>query len=229
LAKGNWFWLAGRPHEVVWPPRDLDNRRTQRLNRLVQRIEAEAEHLAAAGHPQLQQSLRETYQNGPYNRHPGELTVEDFRDFREPGLEVEEGDVDSQDPPREDVSNVAIPPEWAHRSGFTSLVRAARRAQNDLSLVFHDPERASLVVFGDAPRRVVEQVRDELSAHRYQVALAPHHGSQKVPSNALTAETCISQQGQSRHRHWRYHRGSHSNNGNCFSTLRDGDIVRSLR
>jgi hypothetical protein len=186
LAKGDCFRLAGCLHRVVWPPRHLDDRSTQRLNRLVQRIEAEAEHLAAAGYRQLQQSLRETYQNGPYNRHPGELAVEDFRDFGEPGLEVEEGDVDSQDPPREDASNVAIPPEWARRSEFASLVKAARRAQNDLSLVFHDPEGASLLVFGDAPRRVVEQVRDELSAHRYQVALAPHHGSQKVPGNAPT-------------------------------------------
>jgi hypothetical protein len=229
LAKGDCFRLAGRLHRVVWPPRDLDNRSTQRLNRLVQRIEAEAEHLATEGYPQLQQSLRETYQNGPYNRHPSELTVDDFRDFDEPGLEVEKEDVESQDPPREDASNLAIPPDWACRPAFTRLVKAARRAQNDLSLVFHDPEGASLLVFGDAPRRTVERVRGELSARRYQVALAPHHGSRKMPGNAPTAETCISQQGQRLHRHWHWHRDSHSNNDNCFNTPRDSDIVRSLR
>jgi hypothetical protein len=229
LAKGDHFWLAGRLHEVVWPPRHLDDRSTQRLNRLVQRIEAEARLLESEGYPRLQQSLRETYRNGPYNRHPRELTAEGFGDLGQPELEAEEGDEEPQDLLPDDATNLAVPPEWVCRPDFIRLVKAARRAQNDLSLAFHDPERASLLVFGDAPYRIVERVCGELSAHRYQVALAPHHGSRQVPSNAPTAETCVSQQGQRLQRCWHHHRDSHSNSGNCFNTLYDGDIVRSLR
>lgn len=75
LAKGAPFTLAGRRHEVVSPPQFLDERSTQRLNKLVLRIEAEADRLADEDHPQLKRSLRETYQNGPHNRHPGEVIV----------------------------------------------------------------------------------------------------------------------------------------------------------
>jgi glyoxylase-like metal-dependent hydrolase (beta-lactamase superfamily II) len=53
LVQGDSFSLAGRLHEVAWPPRRLEERITQRLNKLVQRIEDEAEQLARDGYPQL--------------------------------------------------------------------------------------------------------------------------------------------------------------------------------
>lgn len=118
--------------------------------------------------------------------------------------------------------------EWARRDDFSRLVKAARRAQNDLSLVFHDPERASLLVFGDAPPRIVERLSGELAARRYQVALAPHHGSHKVPGNTPAAEICVSQQGRHRGAGWPNHRDSHANNGQCVHT-RDGEVCRDLR
>lgn len=226
LASGDSFWLAGRIHEVVWPPRHLDQRNTQRLNRLVQQIEAEADRLASEGHPQLRRSLLETYRNGPFNRHPYDhaMTSPDSEGQRLEGIMRPEKWLGL--PP--DASVPAIPPEWARRPDFKRLVRRARAAQNDLSLVFHDPEHASLVVFGDAPYRIVKQVSGELNTQGYQVALAPHHGSQMVPGSTPTAETCISQNGSGLGPHWRHHRDSHFNNDNCVRTYQT-DIVRSLQ
>jgi len=226
LAKGDSLPLAGRPHEVAWPPRHLNERSTRSLNELVQRIEAEADRLHDAGFPQLKRSLRETYQNGPHNRHPGEVILADV-DFGQPGPGAGEGE-EPQDPQPDDAPGPPIPREWARRDYFRKLVKAARRAQNNLSLVFHDPERASLLVFGDAPYRIVERLSGELGARCYQVALAPHHGSHKVPGNTPAAETCVSQQGRQRGRDWRNHRGSHANNDNCVHT-RDHEVGLVLR
>lgn len=225
-AKDDSLSLAGRLHEVVWPPRHLNERSTQRLNKLVQRIDAEANRLAEEGYPQLKSSLRATYQNGPHNRHPGEVTVADL-DFGQSGPGAGEGMAELRDPRLADSPGPAIPREWARRDDFRKLVKAARRAQNDLSLVFHDPELASLLVYGDAPRRIVERLSGELGA-RYQVALAPHHGSHKVPGNIPAAETCVSQQGRRRGRDWPNHLGSHANNGKCVHT-REHEVNRVLR
>jgi len=227
LAKGARFPLAGRLHDVVWPPPYLDDQRTRRLDALVQQIDAEAELLAKQGHQRLQQSLSETYRNSPYNRHLDELNAADSRDFRNP-FPLAEGEEEPWNVRPDDPSDPAIPSEWADRRGFKNLVRRARAAQNDLSLVFHDPERASLLVFGDAPLYVVERVSDELSSHTYKVALAPHHGSRKVPDNIPTAEFCVSQQGRLLQRCWHYHWKSHVNSGNCHNTLYDGPIVQPL-
>jgi hypothetical protein len=226
LAKGDLFQLAGRFHEVVWPPQRLDERATERLNGLVQRIESEADRLANAGYPQLKRSIRETYRNGPYNWHSGEIIVADM-DFWPPELGApEEEEPEGLGPDGTPIP--AIPREWARRDDFRKLVKAARRAQNDLSLVFHDPERASLLVFGDAPYRVVDKVSGELNSHRYQVALAPHHGSQMVPGNIPTAEACVSQLGRRLRQHWHNHRDSHANNGNCLHT-RGLSVDKDLR
>jgi hypothetical protein len=231
LAKGAPFTLAGRLHEVVWPPQFLDERSAQRLNKLVQRIQAEADRLADEGYPRLKRSLRKTYQNGSHNQHPGqhpgEVIMADV-DFGQPGPGAGEGEEEPRDSRTGDVPVPAIPREWARRDDFRKLVKAARRAQNDLSLVFHDPERASLLVFGDAPRRIVERLSGELGARRYQVALAPHHGSHKVPGNTPAAETCVSQQGRHRGRDWPNHRDSHDSNGNCVHT-RDHEVYVVLR
>ena len=58
LAKGDPFLLAGRLHEVLWPPQHFDGSSTERLNLLVQRIEAEADSLYDEGYPQLKWSRR---------------------------------------------------------------------------------------------------------------------------------------------------------------------------
>lgn len=226
LAEGDPLQLAGRFHEVVWPPPQLDERSTQRLNTLVQRIESEADALADAGYPQLKRSLRETYQNGPHNRHSGEIILADM-DFEEPGRGARE-DGEQEGLRLNHTPAPAIPREWARRGDFRKLVEAARRAQNELSLVFHDRERASLLVFGDAPYPVVEMVSSELNSHHYQVALAPHHGSQEVPVNTPTAETCVSQLGRRLGQHWHYHRNSHANNDNCLHT-RHQSIGREMQ
>lgn len=114
LAEGDRFLLAGRLHEVVWPPRHLKERSTQRLNKLVERIEAEADRLAGEGYPQLKRSLRETYQNGPHNRHPGEVIVADV-DFGRPGPGAGEGEEKPRDPRPDNAPGPAIPRMGAPR------------------------------------------------------------------------------------------------------------------
>jgi hypothetical protein len=227
LARGDRFRLAGRLHEVVWPPSYLDKPGTRRLNRLVQDIEAEADVLDSLGYPQLKGSLLETYGSGSFNQYPRRSDVID------PDLEFQllKADVRHQELP--DTSpgapGRAIPLDWPRRRpNFKRLVRRARAAQNDLSLVFHDPEHASLVVFGDAPYWVVERVSGELNSRGYQVALAPHHGSQELPGNAPRAEACISQHGPNLGRHWWHHKNSHSNGAGCARTI-DDRIVRFLQ
>lgn len=229
LAQGDSFSLAGRPHEVVWPPRRLEERTTQRLNKLVQRIEKEAEQLAHDGYPQLQNSLRDAYQRGPYNRHPveKERAANNISDFVLPRLSSEEVGEPLRMVPDE-APDRAIPREKARSPEFKNLVKRARAAQNDLSLVFHDPLRASLPVFGDAPAPVVERVRHDLRADGYQVALAPHHGSRQLLNGAPNAESCISQAGRGLRQFWPNHTDSHLNCGNCLHTHEDGNITRNL-
>jgi hypothetical protein len=231
LARGDSFSLAGRSHKVVWPPERLDERATQRLNRLVQRIEEEAELLARNNYPQLRRSLHEAYQNGPYNRHPvpDEHLANDFRDSELPGLEAGDRDQWPQDMFPQDMPIPAIPPDWASKRDFKNLVKRARAAQNDLSLVFHDEAQSSLLVFGDAPAPIVERVREDLHTSGYQVALAPHHGSRRLWNSAPAAETCVSQGGRRMYQYWHNHKDTHLNSGDCRHTRDCGDIVRSMR
>jgi hypothetical protein len=211
LAEGDSFSLAGRIHEVVWPPVRLQERTTQRLNRLVERIEEEAARLAQNNYPQLQRSLDEAYANGPHNRNP-ERRNRVANDLRH-------------------ASKPAIPRDWARSSEFRKLRYEARTAQNDLSLVFHDPQQASLLVFGDAPPWIVQRASNHLPAGGYQVALAPHHGSQLLRPGAPYADTCISQCGQRLHRGWKKnHKHTHRNRGECIHTrVGSPSIVRYLR
>lgn len=51
----------------------------------------------------------------------------------------------------------------AFRERLRTASRKVAAANNDLSLVFHDPERRSLVVFGDIGGRALETVVDEAS------------------------------------------------------------------
>jgi len=230
LSQGDSFTLAGRLHDVVWPPRRLEEQTSQRLNKLVQRIEEEAQQLAHDGYPQLQNSLRDAYEDGLYNQHPvGEgRATNDLPDFAFPKLLSEEAGkphvLISDNSP-----DSAIPQEKARSPEFKNLVRRARAAQNDLSLVFHDQLRASLLVFGDAPARVVERVRHDLRTDGYQVALAPHHGSQQLRNGAPGAEACISQAGRGLRQFWPNHTNSHLNCGDCLHTHDNGDITRNLR
>lgn len=230
LARDSSFSLAGRLHEVVWPPPQFEDAATGRLNQLVQQIEDEAENLANDGYPRLQQSLREAYENSPFNRHP----VRDERANEFPGsmhreFDAEQRDKEPQYSLPDDALAPAIPPERAKSPDFRNLVRRAREAQNELSLIFHDAMQGSLLVFGDAPPHIVERVRCDLRSDGYQVALAPHHGSQPLLNSAPSAETCVSQGGRMRWRHWQNHTSTHLNCGDCIHTFNTSGIVRHLR
>jgi beta-lactamase superfamily II metal-dependent hydrolase len=231
LARGDGFSLAGRVHEVVWPPEWLDGPITRRLNEVVHQIDDFAGRLAEAGFPRLLESLQ-VYQHSPHDRRPVRYgrTAGDLSDLPHLELEGEGAYEEPEDLPIEDRSDAAIPANIVHDPEFKKLYRAARRAQNDLSLVFHDRERASLLVFGDAPPYVIENVRKDLNADGYDVALAPHHGSQELVNGAPPAETCVSQGGQWMRQYWHYHKNSHDNrSGKCLHTHDSGYILRRLR
>jgi hypothetical protein len=231
LARGDSFSLAGRLHKVVWPPRRLDEQSSQRLSQLVQRIEEQAEQLAHDGYPRLQDSLRDAYKGAQHSQHPvdQELGVDGLADPTLPMPLFGEEDEKSQGSIPDEMPGPAIPQEKARSPEFKNLVRRARAAQNDLSLVFHDPLRASLLVFGDAPASVVERVRSDLRGDGYQVALAPHHGTRKLQNGAPSAEACISQAGRGLRQFWPNHTGSHLNSGDCLNTYDDGDVTCNLR
>ena len=231
LAQGDSFSLAGRLHEVVWPPRRLDEGSSQRLSKLVQRIEEEAEQLAHDGYPRLQNSLREAYEGAQYNQHPvdKEHAADDLPDLPISMPSSGEEPARPQGLRPDEMAGPAIPQEKARNPEFKNLVRRARAAQNDLSLVFHDPLQASLLVFGDAPASVVERVRSDLRADGYQVALAPHHGTRQLQNGAPNAEACISQAGRGLRQYWPNHADSHLNSGDCLNTHDDGDVICNLR
>jgi hypothetical protein len=231
LARGDSFSLAGRSHEVVWPPRWLDEPNTQRLNRVVQEIEEFAERLADNGHPRLIESLR-IYQHGPHNRRPRPYwrLNTDYFDVCQLALQDEEDDEGIGDLHLRDAPEPAIPRELVNDTEFQKLYKKARAAQNDLSLIFHDHTEKSLLVFGDAPPNIVEYVRKDLSQSGYQVALAPHHGSRRLLHGAPLADTCVSQGGEDMRKRWCNHKSSHDNRDRCVHTHDEGDpIIRYLR
>jgi hypothetical protein len=97
------------------------------------------------------------------------------------------------------------------------LIERARALQNDLSLVFHDEEQGSLLVYGDAPSGLVRSLNLRLR-NSYRVLLAPHHGTIKMPGPS--AWFCIAQCGTDRFvALWKKNHvhGAHSLSSNCLS------------
>lgn len=231
LSKGDFLPLADHTFRALWPPPRLGGETTERLNRLVREIEDLADRLADRDFPRLRNAIAQVYsegfgareqaesqefpaqQEGDLDAFGPELSEEDFQEDEE-RLHAESDDRLAQYYP-EDM-----------REEVRRLARRARRANNDLSLVFHDELANLLIVFGDAPPRVVEQICQELPAREYYALLAPHHGTQNVPQYLPSARVCVAQVGARAHLWERRHLGFHNNwYGSCVATARDGAVT----
>jgi len=197
--------LAGREYSVLWPPPRLDAEGTERLSRLLYDIEA-----VGAEHPEFDDVLREAYERKPFD------PLRDSRlrpDTAEP-VPLGEDDVDTPDdelgegdegaPGSRDGSGApsVLPGRWTRDPAHKALIGRARSAKNDLSLVFHDPDRRGLVAFGDAPEWVVDRLAPSLGPGGYANMLAPHHGSHSTSPSTPRVCVCVAQGGRRMFPHW---------------------------
>ena len=209
-AAGDWMWVAGRAHHVVWPPQALGAPATTRANNVVSQIRDLAHRLASQGHPQLRDALAKAYDQQAFGRqHNGEGISPDGLDDEKPVRRPEEYlrasfgktdniHADTQAWGRRVISDEAsnnesaVLPAALLTQAERKLVNAARRLQNYLSLVFHDPVHRSLLAYGDAPRSVVTKVKAKVHPW-YQSILAPHHGTQTMPPGTSGSTWCVAQ------------------------------------
>jgi hypothetical protein len=183
LSRGDTFFLAGREHQVLWPPKALDQDSTRRLDAIVEQIRGLAASLAERGHPVLSHALDAVYSelvpdeasdlpDGPGRSDDAAAArAEEARALPAEDGEDEEADDDAHDEEDADpdhegdaaagTSAGAFPEDVVADPEFKKLVQRARAAQNALSLVFHDAERRSLIAFGDAPPQIVAELAQD--------------------------------------------------------------------
>ena len=203
VAKGDTIELAERPYIVEWPPRELSGKVVNEALSVLAAIE----DIAASNTP-FQAALNEAYsriEDGAFGPSEGseDAEGEEWGELLDGSGSDEEVFAETTDPLDADKktddpiagvvvggNSSGIPILDKERHG--PLIRSARRLQNLLSLVFHDREDRSLIVYGDAPEKVVELLAPSL--HRtYTVQLAPHHGTHAMPWNAPSSIFCIAQ------------------------------------
>jgi hypothetical protein len=218
-AAGDTIEIAGRSLEVVWPPRAFGGPLTGEAASIVEAIERLAERLRTQNYPELSSALHNAYQHRTFTPRafrqeapgtPHGLVEGDFSLADDIEVDVA---VDVDDEPVEDRR--PIPKELLDAED-RRLVRQARKLQNFLSLVFHDPYTGSLLVYGDVPEQVVAHLNAELCPS-YTAVLAPHHGTHAMPPGAPEGFWCVAQGGAGEyHALWRgKHRRTHTL-GDCL-------------
>lgn len=218
------FAAVGRRWRVLWPPRELPPHQLAALNGAVHDIERLAEKLAAAGDSNLKDNL-EAARESPLSRDAPEEGDPDAA----PSLPVPDDDMegeeesydhDSEPPDRfPDLGEIPVD----HRAEFARVSRRLARANNNLSLIFHDDEQ-QLIAYGDAKEPVLRRALAGSPSH-FRVALAPHHGTATVPSVGFpSAEACVSQAGARHRQLWCRHVESHGQERSCVNTADVGTI-----
>ena len=215
VARGNTIELAGRPYAVVWPPRNVSGAVADEAAGILKEIED-----LAADNPLLREALNKAYSQadgGAFGPFDGEQDGEDYdlsEEFDGRGSNDEDldamtdpfdGDDDAND--RLALSRLDGQPSGTpilKEKDHGSLIKRARHLQNLFSLVFHDSEGQSLIVYGDAPEKVVESLIPGLQ-HWYLVQLAPHHGTHAMPLRAPVSRFCVAQCSPSQRRAWSKH------------------------
>jgi hypothetical protein len=223
VAQGDTIELAGRSHRVEWPPRTLGGTAAEKARSVLAQIET-----IARANPRFGKLLEDAYSRldeSPFGisdpRAHDELAglhelIEDAsvnraEDSRMPSRADQEDDGDADDLSVEDTTDgkpsIRQDEAWEpvlDRQDHRVLIRDARKLQNELSLVFHDSELRSLIVYGDAPEKVIEALAPSLHTS-YGVQLAPHHGTHAMPANAPHSRICVAQCSQTQRASWQLH------------------------
>jgi Metallo-beta-lactamase superfamily len=231
-ADGDIIHVAGLPHRVVWPPRNLGHDLTTHVNGVTSRISALADRLANEGHHQLKKAIETAKEYSLPTSFPDgsdEVSADDayadiaHSDSKHHEIDSENGDSGVN---LEDISPESQGPA-VPRNLLTeeerNLVKEARGVQNLLSLVFHDEKFGSLLVYGDAPFEVVTHLTRQLRGE-YWVMLAPHHGTHSMPTTGPICALCIAQGNERSFRPlWdKYHLPTHAHSINCVHVTSRG-------
>ena len=214
------FIASGLPFAIHWPPVTLPERVAGEVRTAMRRYADLSRELLNRGNTSLYNNLRrarhfEWPDTEPYNSR---------RIVREPDLQHQRDaiDLDWEDeqavPDFPEIETLDLPDDLKER--FRLAWDSFRRANNNMSVIFDERQDFSLVVFGDAGKSVLRWLADKGDlAPRYDVMLAPHHGTQALPENFdVDADVCISQNGSRRGYLWPRHVDTHHSPDSCTTT-----------
>ena len=225
VVEGQRFATDGVEWEAIWPPERLDSRIRDGLKSAVEAVYQLTDDLEAEGYSALRRNLEQAQGSFPDGEGGGEVDGPP-PDWEDPEERDDAVARDIEEHPDVGVTHgeVAdlelISPKF--RARFKATAKRVAAANNELSLVFHDPS-GSLIVFGDIQREALEHALLRSRAD-YEVILAPHHGTVPVPRRFPVARACVSQAGTHHFPYWNRHTGSHVRSQSCVTTARLGTI-----
>lgn len=241
LAAGDQFLMGCDTWEVVWPPQQLPPGLTNAVDQALQQLDDLAKRMSEEGYPGLQDNLREAYgqdfvfpSTGEEHRDVGSdmdgslhnLSVDldgDWTHDSHDGLSLDSDESLSRQ------SRGLIPVEFVEET--QTIARKLARLNNLLSLVFHNRVnmyQPRTLVLGDVEGTALRYlVKPGTFLDRYDVIIAPHHGSHGLPTGFPSARVCISQAGLSHYRNWCNHLKTHTNTS-CRSTFLEASPFRVL-
>ena len=232
VADGDVFFMGCDDWHVVWPPKRLPEDLQGSISRGLADLNDLAERMGNAGFPMLATNLEVAYgaegvgfpsepaPDGSLEAKPDSSADQYFR--VEGILDALTGE--TADHEHLDHGNIEIEPEvipGKFLPEMRSLAKRLGRLNNLLSLAFHNPShkyQPHTLVVGDLegiPLRWLIEARK--FDQRYDVVLAPHHGSHVVPQGFPSARVCVAQAGADHHSNWGRHRESHDDSS-CVTT-----------
>jgi ribonuclease BN (tRNA processing enzyme) len=214
------FLAAGVGFTVHWPPRKLRDRVAGEVRTAMRLYGELSRRLRAMDNNALYNNLRRAQHEWPRRRAYEANYVSEETELRQQrddaiDLDYEEDEAISDSP---EIEALNLPGEVEEQ--FAAAWDAFRRANNNMSIIFDDRSQHGLAVFGDAGKSVLRWLVGHRDlAPRYDVMLAPHHGTQRLPGNFdIRAELCISQNGSRRGDRWPQHLETHHNGSSCITT-----------
>lgn len=204
--------LAGERFHALWPPSQISPNELRGINTAVTAVTSLADDLAAAGHGELKERLARA--NRAALELPGRLDMDSqgkgrlavaSRQGRE-NDDVPDLNADDWVPDAARSMLDTIPTQWHER--YKRTLTKIRAANNNLSLVLA-AESGRLIAFGDIGGVALTTVLRNHSApvhgtlpDRYDVLLAPHHGTHTYPTGMPTANWCVAQGGADHYPAW---------------------------
>lgn len=241
--------LAGDLFDVIWPPEHLGDNIRRELRRVVKAVEALADAMNADRYPELRENLTRASRlarelpgsdggSAAVHNEPGTVpdtgidwdTSSDEHDDVAtddvPGLDVDEHAYENPLEADEDLDAPGLlgdlPDTW--KDEYRRVLTRARAANNDLSLVIAS-RTSRLIAFGDIGGGALAEALKSVQGRSFEVRLAPHHGTRKLPKAMPGATWCIAQGGSKHNASWaRDHLPTHPGTQGCFNTYGCGDF-----
>lgn len=220
LFAGDFVSVGSFRFDVVWPPRLLPDSWSSMARRTLDELEQVAHDT-----PSLRRALDDAYahawpqtgqveaveRDNGFDYNEGYLAVlgESFPD--EFDLEVE-ADLIADFERREPLEHAQPFGEESHgapnQAALRDLARRLGKLNNHLSLVLASPE-GHLLAPGDVQGWSLRRVCEVLERSHYYLALAPHHGTVKLPGTFPPTDVCMLQNGPSHFERRERHQSTH--------------------